>query len=34
MTPDLYEAIGDLAPAPPPATDRIEERSEHTYGNR
>jgi len=34
MTPDLYEAITDLAPTPPPATDRIEERSEHTYGDR
>ena len=34
MTPDLYEAISNLAPAPPPATDRVEERSEHTYGNR
>ena len=34
MTPDLYEAIADLAPTPSPATDRIEERSEHTYGDR
>ena len=34
MTPDLYEAISDLAPTPPPATDRAEERSEHTYGDR
>ena len=34
MTPDLYDAIGDLAPTPPPATDRVEERSEHTYGDR
>ena len=34
MTVDLYEAIGDLAPTPPPATDRVEERSEHTYGSR
>jgi aryl-alcohol dehydrogenase-like predicted oxidoreductase len=34
MTPDLYEAISDLAPTPPPATDRVEERSEHTYGDR
>jgi aryl-alcohol dehydrogenase-like predicted oxidoreductase len=34
MTPDLYEAISDLAPTPPPATDRVEERSEHTYGSR
>jgi aryl-alcohol dehydrogenase-like predicted oxidoreductase len=34
MTPDLRAAISDLAPTPPPATDRIEERSEHTYGDR
>jgi aryl-alcohol dehydrogenase-like predicted oxidoreductase len=34
MTADLYEAISDLAPTPPPATDRVEERSEHTYGTR
>ena len=34
MTPDLREAIADLSPTPPPATDRIEERSEHTYGTR
>ena len=26
MTPDLYDAISDLSPEPPPATDRSEER--------
>jgi aryl-alcohol dehydrogenase-like predicted oxidoreductase len=34
MTEDLYEAVADLSPTPPPATDRVEERSEHTYGER
>lgn len=34
MTPDLRDAISDLAPTPPPATDRAEERTEHTYGER
>jgi aryl-alcohol dehydrogenase-like predicted oxidoreductase len=34
MTPDLYDAISGLSPTPPPATDRVEERSEHTYGAR
>ncbi len=34
MTPDLRAAISALSPTPPPATDRIEERSEHTYGTR
>ena len=34
MRDDLYEAISGLAPTPPPATDRVEERSEHTYGSR
>ncbi len=34
MTPDLRDAIADLSPTPPPATDRVEERSEHTYGSR
>ncbi len=34
MTPDLRDAISELSPAPPPATDRTEERSEHTYGDR
>jgi len=28
------EEISRLSPAPPPATDRTEERSEHTYGRR
>lgn len=34
MTPELREEISELSPTPPPATDRIEERSEHTYGTR
>ncbi len=34
MTPELYQRIADLSPTPPPATDRIEERSEHNYGLR
>lgn len=34
MTADLRSAISDLSPTPPPATDRVEERSEHTYGQR
>jgi aryl-alcohol dehydrogenase-like predicted oxidoreductase len=34
MTADLYDAVSDLSPTPPPATDRVEERSEHTYGER
>lgn len=34
MTPDLRKAISDLAPTPPPATDRVEERTDHTYGER
>ncbi len=34
MSEDLRAAISDLAPTPPPATDRVEERSEHTYGAR
>lgn len=34
MTPDLREAISNLSPTPPPATDRVEERTEHTYGQR
>ena len=34
MTPDLRQDINDLSPTPPPATDRVEERSEHTYGTR
>lgn len=34
MTDDLRNEISALSPTPPPATDRVEERSEHTYGNR
>ncbi len=34
MTEDLRSKISALAPTPPPATDRVEERSEHTYGDR
>jgi len=34
MTPDLRSEISSLSPTPPPATDRVEERSEHTYGDR
>jgi aryl-alcohol dehydrogenase-like predicted oxidoreductase len=34
MTPDLRAAISALSPTPPPATDRTEERTEHTYGVR
>jgi aryl-alcohol dehydrogenase-like predicted oxidoreductase len=34
VTPDLRSAVSDLAPTPPPATDRVEERSRHTYGDR
>ena len=34
MTPDLRDAISALAPTPPPATDRTEERTDHTYGAR
>lgn len=34
MTDALYNEISALAPTPPPATDRTEERSEHTYGSR
>jgi aryl-alcohol dehydrogenase-like predicted oxidoreductase len=34
MTDALYKAVADLAPTPPPATDRAEERTEHTYGER
>jgi aryl-alcohol dehydrogenase-like predicted oxidoreductase len=34
MTDDLRAEISALAPTPPPATDRVEERSEHTYGDR
>ncbi|WP_263789748.1 aldo/keto reductase [Salinibacter sp.] len=34
MGKDLRAEISALAPTPPPATDRVEERSEHTYGDR
>jgi aryl-alcohol dehydrogenase-like predicted oxidoreductase len=34
MTADLRAEISALSPTPPPATDRVEERSEHTYGER
>ncbi len=34
MTEDLRAEISALSPTPPPATDRVEERSEHTYGDR
>jgi len=34
MTSDLRSEISALAPTPPPATDRVEERSDHTYGDR
>jgi aryl-alcohol dehydrogenase-like predicted oxidoreductase len=34
VTPDLRDEISALSPTPPPATDRVEERSEHTYGAR
>lgn len=34
MTAELRDAISSLSPTPPPATDRVEERTEHTYGTR
>lgn len=34
MTPDLYQRISDISPQPPPATDRIDERTNITYGSR
>ncbi len=34
LTPDLRAAIAALSPTPPPATDRTEERTAHTYGVR
>ena len=34
MTQGLRDEISALSPTPPPATDRIEEHSEHTYGER
>ena len=33
MTEDLRAEVSALSPTPPPATDRVEERSEHTYGS-
>ncbi len=34
MTPELRNEISALSPEPPPATDRSEEGSAHTYGKR
>jgi len=34
MTPELREEISALSPAPPPATDRNEERTPHSYKPR
>ena len=34
MTPDLRAEISALSPEPPPATDRIEERTPYAYGKR
>ena len=34
MTPELYREIAALSPAPPPATDRSEERTEANFGMR
>lgn len=34
MTPELREEISALSPAPPPATDRNEEKSAYNYGSR
>ncbi len=34
LAPEVVRRLGDLSPAPPPATDRNEERSEHNYGVR
>lgn len=34
MTGELYQEIAALSPAPPPATDRNEEATEHNYGSR
>ena len=34
MTEDLRAEVSTLSPTPPPATDRVEERSAHTYGER
>jgi len=34
MTPELRERISALAPEPPPATDRNEEKTQHNFGSR
>ncbi|MCA9617477.1 MAG: aldo/keto reductase [Myxococcales bacterium] len=34
MDDELYAAVSSLSPAPPPATDRNEEKSEHNFGSR
>lgn len=34
LSPELYEEISSLSPAPPPATDRTEERTPHTMNVR
>jgi len=34
MTDELRADISALSPTPPPATDRVEERTENTYGTR
>ena len=34
LSPELYEEIAALSPAPPPPTDRNEEGSVHNYGAR
>jgi len=34
MTADLRQAVSDLSPEPPPATDRTEERTRHSFGMR
>ena len=34
MTQEMRDEISALSPTPPPATDRVEERSAHTYGER
>jgi aryl-alcohol dehydrogenase-like predicted oxidoreductase len=34
MTPDLYSRISQLTPKPPPATDRVEEMTDHPEDSR
>lgn len=34
LSPEMREEISALSPAPPPATDRNEESTEHNYGTR